>query len=249
MQIPKKITPDSIIKAVIEIRYNSHVPFEVLLGILVSSFPNNYKYTNRQINNPLVGVENSFVTSEIVVNLNNRILLYNENISVEFRPNSLIFTCLGRYIGSEIFIPEIERALLHMCKTRGIQQFTRVGLRYVTEYPNQDIRKSIKFDFTFGLPEIESLTTSFRSEFPYGQCMVILNLTNNVPNLKQHKSGSEDVTHTSVIDIDVIKGGLKILATEVSSLIEHIKEVHRAEKTLFFSMLRPEFLETLKPEY
>jgi hypothetical protein len=41
----------------------------------------------------------------------------------------------------------------------------QVGVRYISEYEKKDLKDCIKFNFSFGLPQVQSETTAFRSEF------------------------------------------------------------------------------------
>ncbi|MBO9561411.1 MAG: TIGR04255 family protein [Niastella sp.] len=250
MQTPKKITPDSIVKAVVEIKYIAEVPFEILLGILVSRLDQSYTYTNRPINNSPLGLDNYVNPADIIININSRSLVYNNKISIQFQPNSLIFSCIDKYIGGVDFLNEIKAALSFLLKNGEVKKWTRIGLRYISEYPNRDIRECIKFNFTFGLPDVESVSTHFKSEFFYKGTKVILNLMNKMPALgTDSKEATPHVVNTSIIDIDVINDRLEIPGLQIEPLINEISLVHDFEKEIFFGMLREEFLNTLQPEY
>jgi uncharacterized protein (TIGR04255 family) len=58
----------------------------------------------------------------------------------------------------------------------------------------------------------------------------------------------QSITHSiaSVIDIDVIR---EHNITNIDELIIGINNAHSIGKDLFFSLLRPEFLESLNPVY
>lgn len=249
MQLPKRIYPDNIREAVIEIKYISALPFEVLVGIFFNAFDNSFTYTNRPINQPAInpGIQ-AHLGEEITIKLGTSNLFYNEKISIQVSPNTFVFNCLNQYIGWTDYKPEIEKALKLLMATNHIQQCTRVGLRYISQYSETDLKDSIKFNFTFGLPDIQSETSAFRSEFPYHGTKVILNLNNNVPFIKQQLSTKQvELIQTSIIDIDVIADKLQIKSLE--KLMDVIEDNHTKEKEIFFGMLNEDYLKSLNPQY
>jgi uncharacterized protein (TIGR04255 family) len=249
MQVPKKITPDNIKEAVIELRYQSDLPFEVLLGLFFNAFDDTYTYTSTPIKNkPNVPGQIGKQNKEVVINLGGQSILYNDKISIRIAPNAFVFSCLTQYIGWGDFIPEVKKALTTISETKYVEKWTRIGLRYITEYKNKDLKDCINFNFSFGLPEVHSVSTSFRSEFNYFNSKIILNLNNKIPALEQNSANPQpQIIPVSIIDIDVIKEPLEI--TNNDKLFEEIEDSHKKEKAIFFGMLKNEFLQTLKPQY
>ncbi len=99
IKLPKKIQPDRIKEAVVEIRYTSHLPFEILLGILFNAFDNSYNYTNRPLKNTSFGeFPPRGNPGEIAINIGVLSIFYNDKVSIQIRPNSFVFTCLNEYI-------------------------------------------------------------------------------------------------------------------------------------------------------
>ena len=238
MRLPKKISPDSLVDAIIEVKYEANRPFEVLLGIFFEALDETYFYTNRPIKPAAPG---TFIAGTIS-------LFYNDKISIQVFPGALAFSSLNKYIGWEDYYPAIEKALNTLHSTGNIAKFTRVGIRYITEYVNKDLKDSIKFEFSFGWPEISSLLTTFRTEFMYSESKVILTLHNKLPVLKQLAVNAQpEIVLTSIIDIDVIKEPLSI--EKLTEIHEVINNGHQKVKEVFFGMLREDFLKTLNPEY
>jgi uncharacterized protein (TIGR04255 family) len=164
-------------------------------------------------------------------------------------PNAVIFGCLNnKYIGWDKYKVEIEKVLRTFAGTGHITKWIRVGIRYISEYLNRDLRECTKFDFTFGLPEARSSSTTFRSEFEYKGAKVILNLNNKMPLIRQQSAdNTAQIVQTSIIDLDVIKEPLAVV--EIGDLMEVINTTHDLEKELFFNLLTEEFLTTLNPVY
>jgi uncharacterized protein (TIGR04255 family) len=248
MPLPKRITPDNIIDAAVEIKYLSNLPFEVLIGIFFNAFDETYRYTSRplQPNLPFLPFNPAL---SIAFSTSSQPVFYNDHFSIRLLSNSIIFGCLNnKYIGWESYKTEIEKVLRTLAGTGHITTWIRIGIRYISEYLKKDLKEFTKFDFTFGLPEVQSLSTTFRSEFGYKDAKVVLNLNNMVPTIRQQSVGNTaELVETSIIDVDVIKDPLAI--NEVTELMDAINATHDLEKELFFNLLTEKFLTTLNPIY
>lgn len=250
MKIPKKISPDRIKDSIVEIKYNSSFPFEVVIGILYNQFDESYKYSNRP------PVEKNQFPSEFLqpeVNnqfqfvLGNQYLFYNDKVIVELRPNSLIFNCLNGYIGWQDYFLEIKNVIQNIIKTSVIDSFNRVGTRYISHYPDVDFKKCVKFEFSFGLPQVSSNTFAFTSEFIFENLKVILGLRYN--NLAIPNDTFNGIKPVSIIDLDVIDDAINLKVTELELLFNKIDFLHTSEKTIFFSLLKEDFVKSLNPIY
>lgn len=249
MQLPKKISPDNIKESVVEVKYLSNLPFEILLGMFFNALDDTYKYTNRPPQAPAALQGNiGNPGQELKIRIGNASLFYNDKISIQLSPNTFVFTCLERYIGWEVYEPEIKKALEMLNKTGHITKWIRVGIRYISEYRGKDLKDCIKFDFSFGLPEVISETTAFRSEFLYKGSKVILNLNNKVPVINQNLSTKQvEISQSSIVDIDIISDNLQL--ENLSDLLKVIHDNHDKEKEVYFGMLREDFFKSLNPEY
>ena len=249
MALPKKITPDFIKEAVVEIRYLSNVAPEVLIGLFFEAFDDSWIYTNRPAQAPLMPPPLPNAIQEMTIRIGIESLLYNDKISIRLVPNSFIFTCLNnKYIGWDEYQKEIIKALRIFQSTKRITAWIRVGFRYISEYPNKELKDCVKFNFTFGFPNIQSKTTAFRSEFDFKDSKVILNLSNKVPVIIQNPSTKQaEIIPTSITDIDVITENINI--TSLEDLLNVIEECHSKEKELYFGIINQEFLNSLNPQY
>jgi uncharacterized protein (TIGR04255 family) len=246
MKLPRKISPDRIKDAIVEIRYLTKIPFEVAVGMFYQSLDESFTYTNRPFNRQ--NIPASFpvnLPQEITLSLGGQSLFYNDKIKVQLQPNSIIFNCLNEYISWEKYKPEIERVLTQFSMASVIDSYQRIGVRYISEYPNIDLTKCVKFSFSFGMPNVISETYTFHSEFNWESIRVILNLNNKLPILNQRIPGQN--TTTSLIDIDAILENID--RTDIDGLLEDLDRVHLKQKEIFFNLLNESFLQTLNPEY
>jgi uncharacterized protein (TIGR04255 family) len=214
-----------------------------LLGLFFRALDETYTYTVRPIQPPLLP---SNLGQEVTIRVSNQCIFYNQKISIQVSPNTFVFACLNNYLGWEEFNCEIEKALRKLAISE-ITKYTRVGIRYISECPNKDLRDCLKFNFTFGFPHVQSETTAFRSEFVYNGTKIILNLNNKVPVAKPHPSTKQmHIVKTSLIDIDVITDSIEVTLEELLNIIE---SSHTKEKEVFFGMLNDEYFMSLNPEY
>lgn len=237
MQVPKKISPDRIVDSIVEIKYNTKAPFEVVIGMIFNALDSSYLYTNRHL--PKVNFGGNIPILNVPI-------FYNEFIKIELQPNSIIFNCIKNYIGWGNYKAEIEKALHQILTANSIiESFIRIGVRYVSEYENMSISDITKYSFTFGMPLVISKSYGFNTQFEYDGMNVVVNLKNNTPLLLPNHQ--QKVTTISNIDVDVIKQIDKI--TSVENLIPEIEKVKQNQKIVFFSMLSENFLKTLDPQY
>lgn len=239
---PKKISPDYIKSAIVELRYTQKVPFDLVAGFLYHLFlENGFRYTVR----PMPNVPISFNAGPQIVNIavGNQNIYYNDRISVSVLPGVFAFNWIGPYDGWDAFAAELKNAISLIERANIVGSYSRSGVRYISEYQNTNLRDCIAFDFTFNRPDLISSSYQFRTELPVGEFIVLLSLNHNQQIITPTETS---VRIASVIDIDVIK---EIKNTDTVDVLSFITKAHNAGKDLFFSLLRPEFLATLNPVY
>lgn len=242
MKIPKSIAPDRIKDAIIEIHFESDYPTEVNLGVFFGALKDDYKYANKPIGTQQITSNSISFNKEFTLSLGGISLFYNDKIKFQINNNSIAFNCLGDYILWDNYFVEIKKVLTKIASTKIVKTFKRVGVRYISEYKDIDLRDSINFNFSFGFPDVVSNSYSFTSEFDLKEHKVVLNLNNNVPLVINEK-----VTPTSVIDVDIIKMNLNV--DDYKELFTIINKAHTLEKEVFFKLIREEFLVSLNPKY
>jgi len=244
MKIPKKITPDRIRDSFVEVRYESAIPFEAAVGVFYKAVEKHFQYSNRPLGERQFPISGAPGQQEITVSLGGLNLFHNDKIKIQLQRNSIVFNCLEKYLGWDDYKSQIQQVMNLAHEFMEIRSYSRLGIRYVSEYPNQDIGKCVKFDFTFGMPEIKSDSFFFRSEFKSGDYNVILQLSNKLPIVKEIGIAPIPI---SIIDLDVIS--TQIRSRNPIDLMNDLDLLHAREKEIFFTLLREDFLTSLKPEY
>jgi uncharacterized protein (TIGR04255 family) len=228
MKLPTKIDPDQIKDSIVEIRFTSELPYEIYIGLIFHSLDNTYQYINSPLKLPFAGITSLFS---------------NNQIQFEIQPGAIIFNCIGQYISWDNYKPEIYKVLQQVNEAKVIKNYNRVGIRYISEYPDKDIKEITNFSFSFGMPNVLSEKYLFQSEYTNEGYKIIINLSSKIP------FDSALNTHSTIssIDIDVIKDNIDIQIIE--ELIKVVDDVHLKEKETFFKLLTDNFLSSLNPKY
>lgn len=247
MKVPKKIYPDNIQDSFVEIKYTSDLPLVILIGIIYKALDDSYTFTIKPLS---INGTQTEIPEGFPFEVSGQNIFFNEKITILFINNSIIFNCLDQYISWSYFFPEIKNAFSQIINSGVINTITSIGLRYVSKYSGADLRESINFNFSFGMPEIASKSYSFNSQFGYKGENVNLNLHHMVKYISNKGIVNTNVSDkVSLIDIDVISADTNIESKDSLKVFSKIDLLHTIEKEIFFGLLKPDFLETLKPEY
>lgn len=250
IKLPKKITPDRIRESIVQVFFNSNIPFEPLVGYMHRLFLNHdFDYTNRPIrqfpiNPELIPAD----ASTIEIALIPQHFFFNEEIKIQLHQNnSLIFNCTNNYIGWSKFYAVIEKLLMELFQENLISNFTRVGIRYVSEFSNIDILEKVNFGFQMSVLDKPISNGTFRVEWREAQHRIIVNLGSKLPINSLLEPDGSKVEFVSLIDVDVINQEFE--PCECNQLLSFLDNLHTNQKAVFFGLLKQEFLESLNPEY
>lgn len=222
--IPKKLNPDKIKDALVEIQFSSQHPYELLLGLLFTSLDNSYSYANRSRAKRVA-------------------LFYNDQIRFEVGNGYIIFNCLEKYPGWEIYLNEISKTLIQLNKENKLGAFHTVGLRYINEFPGEGIDNVARFNYSIGKLDVKPESYGFRLNYLDEEDKILLILENR--NKYQKAEGSPQ--KYAYVDIGIVRHDLKIV--EVNKLIEVLNVLHEKEKEIFIEIIDEDFLKSLNPEY
>jgi uncharacterized protein (TIGR04255 family) len=250
MTLPKKITPERIREATVQLFFNATVPFEPLIGYFYAFLTEaGFTYTNRPLRPKHFlpqGTQSLPPTFEVL--LASQHFFFNEKIKVQLQSEgSLVFGCMTSYPGWSEYFEEIKRTVGILLEKKVVSNFHRVGIRYISEFPGVDILE--KTNFIAGLNGLNNGFSSgtFRVEWQQDELTFVVNLASKLPIVPLVVELEEKPNYTSLIDIDVIWQGFE--ESDNKRLFEMIEHVHQKEKEQFFGLLKPDFLKTLNPEY
>jgi len=248
MKLPIKIEPDRIRDSIVQIFFKSEIPFEPLIGYFYEILSKaGFAYTNAPVK-PQQKTQISGQANEFMVNILPQHLFFNEEIKIQLHQSgSIIFNCINKYIGWNKFFAYINDILLKLKNQNVIYGFQRIGIRYISEFPNIDL--SDKLNFSYRLEGLnESLHNgNFRFEWNDDPYKIVVNLGIKLPILISTTVDNIKIDYISLIDIDVIQQGFNIVENE--ELCSVINSTHIKQKRIFFTLLKEEFLQTLNPIY
>lgn len=122
-----------------------------------------------------------------------------------------------------------------------IDKVTRFGIRYL-DFFESDIFEKLKLRILLDEKQVISDSILFRVVFERDKFRSALQLSNDA-TMHDH----EIIRKGSLLDLDTY------LAASNDTFFEHmtaiLSDAHLVEKELFFSLLHPEFLESLNPTY
>lgn len=243
MKIPKKITPDYLKDTIIQIVFIPGVPPELVLGEFKSLMNDNFKFVaSKRIPIPLPV---QIPGLPALVQQNHYFTDQANEVKVEITENVIIFNSLQKYIGWHKYFPLVESTIGTLLKKGTINKINRIGLRFISEYPEIKIFDHLGISLKIDFPNKNFEATQIRSEYKDEQFKVILNIANDLTRpIKE--AGKPD--RFSIIDIDVISLFDNPI-NDYEQVINIIDKSHFKQKSIFFSLLTEEFLKSLNPEY
>lgn len=233
------ISPCPIVEAVCDVWFDPNVPDEAVYGALYQIFRHDFPRASalpgaimptelRQANPALKHQAQYRLEAEDLV-----VLVGSHNIAVGMR---------GQYPGWPKLKDGFQRTLSLAVSSKVILRPVRFGLRYINFFSG-NVLSNLKLSFSLEKDVLVGENVFFKIVLPDESCKLNLQVANQImlPNIPNQAG--------SLIDIDAFTeqpGGLREME---ASLLQFLEKAHLAEKRLFFSLLRDEFLETLNPTY
>lgn len=243
MKIPKRINPDSLKDAIVQIVFNSDISPELFLGRFHHEFSDVFTFKAALPKRNEIEIAKG---ESLIYESHERgfFLDKNEKIKVNVASNAIVFNIFQDYILWNNYFPVISRVIEKLFSTGMINEIHRIGVRYISQFDNTSLIDNLNMSLSLGALNKNLETTQVRTEFTENEFKVILTLINRI-NLLNGEVKKD--MNTSIIDIDVIQTPADM--RESKSTLEAIKNGHQKQKATFFSLLKPAFLETLNPEY
>lgn len=234
MKLPKRINPNPIIEALIEIRFTTNIHPNAVFGLIYQALKNEYPNVE---NLSILQIPEQIRNIDPNLRFKPHYKIFDENFAVQIGQDVISIASIPKYIGWEKFSEAIFSILNKIENTSIIKNVLRLGIRYINFFET-DIFKNINIGISINNQIIDYQSTVFRTEFTKDRFSATLQVANNVNHGEKYGS---------VLDIDtVLVFNLENFFSEKESLIN---EGHQIEKELFFSLLKNSFLENLNPEY
>lgn len=245
--LPKKISNKNILSAIIEIKFSSNMPQEVIIGSLYSSSAIREHYRDPKA----TGVNQ--IPQHIRAkdqNLKHAILFNLDSKDDKFRigcGNNIISLANINFAYNtwKDFIEEFQRILNIM--NIFLTNKEVIGVRYINAFPNNILDH---FNMTLQVLDqnVSGNFINFLFESQIDDRLVRSIITNkaNYSFFDIDNNKTQLVDNATVFDIDVILHDKNKIGAD---LIKEISLSHNIVKKVFFGILKPEFVKnTLKPE-
>lgn len=234
MKLPKIIEPCPIIEALLEVRFSSKINTNAVFGVIYNVLQNDFPRVETL---PILQLPDNVRANDPNLKYKPYYKILNDNFVTQIGPDVITISSFPNYKGWEVFSKLIFDVLAKVESTNIVGLIHRLGIRYINFFEsnifnNIDLKVSMKGN------AIAYKNTVIRTEIEQKTFISTLQIANNV-NLNG-KSGS-------IIDIDAYTD--QNLEYFLTNKEEVINSGHLNEKTLFFSLLNPDFLESLNPKY
>ncbi|MCB0737807.1 MAG: TIGR04255 family protein [Bacteroidetes bacterium] len=239
MELPVKINICPIVDAVMEIRFNAKVHSNAIFGMIYSNLRHDYQDVEKL---PILQLPEQLRDSDSTFKFKPQYKIKSESgYTVQIGPNVVIIGSEIPYSGWNNFKEKISEILKSIFNSDMGIVVNRLGLRYINFF-ELDALERINLEISVNSPLKLESPTIIRTSVPLNGYSNNLQLANGVERLVKDNS-----LNGSIIDIDTYKEYVD--TSFENDYMSEIERAHSVEKELFFSLLKPEFLQELKPEY
>lgn len=239
MTRPIRITPDPIIDAVVELRYESDVPPDAILGMLFSQVKSKYPDFKKL---PITSIPEEIRKNDPIFLFNPYYQAQHGVYSFNVGPRVISLSNTGQYAGwKKGYFSELKELLNNVKNADFVKHFLRLGVRYI-DFFESDIYENINLSIKLNDKHLAAKQTTFSAIFQHADFLTKAQVLNNV-SVKvdgQQKKGS-------IIDTDTYYEPQDKFGFD--GLNDLIDRCHEESVGFFFNLLKPEFLKTLNPEY
>ncbi|WP_375417291.1 TIGR04255 family protein [uncultured Hymenobacter sp.] len=233
-RLPKKITPDALLETYVEVHYTTNSPVEVAFGKFYTALINDFEYLR-----PPAQLLNSVLGGQIQAQ--DEPLFRGQGVQFRLRDGYLGVSCSAEYLGWSIYQQRLSHILQLLMETGEIVRFTRIGLRYINALPWRPANEQLLVQLPTLPPELIMEQFQYRAQLRTTDGYRV----NLMLSDSQRVAGRQGPQ--SLFDLDIIWEQAPL--TTLQEALSKLDETHRREKEVFFGLLNPDYLASLKPEY
>ncbi|MDM8254406.1 TIGR04255 family protein [Phocaeicola barnesiae] len=238
--LPSRIEKCPLIDALIEFRFEAAIAKSAVFGVIYNLIRNDYR--GNVINLPILQIPEQI--REVDPNLKFKPLyrVEGDKFIIQIGYDVLSISSKMPYVGWPEFSQHSLSLINKIIQEGIIKRVSRLGHRYINFFRG-DITNSLTMSFSM-TEKYVSENLLIRTDVRDGNFMNTLQFANNA-NYRPNPNTSEIVG--SLIDIDTSREYSDNFFIENRE--QEINMAHECEKKLFFSLLKPTFLETLNPTF
>lgn len=244
MRLPKRID-HRLVDTIIRVQFVPGVPPETVPGYVhslwrdrfISSFPDRSPKLRVGLSDLLIEPQSTLF------------FLTNDNkFRIDVDGSAITFNSVSDYAGwdrlREVFNECIETLFLNGI----VRQVERLGVRYINRFDQVRIFDHLDITVKIGGVVPGSNRQQVRAEFERNGFTSVLTLVNEYP-AESVRSNTPSNNFFSLFDVDIIKFFDTNEPISYAALLSVLEDAHLEEKTIFFTLLNPDFLQTLNPLY
>lgn len=237
MSLPKLIDPCPIQEVTAAVLFDSVVPPEAILGVVYQAVGKEFGTVEAL---PFGLMPNNVRDADPNLRIQPTHKLSSKEYSVFLGPHVVAVTKSGTYPGWNTFFPTAMKTLNAIGETHIIGGVNRFDLRYVTFFDG-DVLSRLTLDISIAGEPAVGKQTALKTLISGTTCSSLLHIANGAALRGDMKKLG------TVIDIDSFQEVSSLFAAD--GLAHFLNGAHVAEKTLFFKLLKEDFLKTLNPRY
>lgn len=240
MKLPIEIFPNPLITSTVEIRFVSKIELSQMFSHVYETFVKELPRFEQ------VSIPKDIKLSTPQFSHSAEYNLRNDDYKLSFGNNVLSFENVGEYKLWENYFPFIASCITKFFNLGFIEKIERIGVRYASVLNNTtDINSILNFEPDLKIEGYKQKFENYKSFLNINDVTLFLQIYRNAKAVQREKT-------ISGVYIDIDAFYIKELAFEPilnTKIFEVIQLLHKEEKVLFFSLLKPEYLSSLQPHY
>lgn len=238
--LPRRIDPDAIVEAIVEVRFDPNTLPEIFLGQLLSS---SALEGLRPVRLPQADIPFSAKGSDPSFRYQPSYQLEGEHELVRVGSNVLSIHRLPPNCGWEKFFPRVGEILQACWEGCGHPTVIQCGLRYINALRSDahgvNSIEDLNLSVSVGGEALVDVTVSYIDTQLAGTRALVRVAS------EKHVNGELPKKTTFIVDVDVHTEDASLLM-DTKSLLQWLQSAHTLEKQLFFNLLPDRIVEDLK---
>jgi len=244
-KIPVRLKKEPLLEAIWEIRFSgakSSVA-DLLPGMLFKSFADKY---GTAVKLPIADIPAPVVEHDLKLPYAPKIRLEEGNQAIQIGDRVVSLSCRRPYSGWDQFSNDIREFAKSVQETGLVKRLERFSLKYIDliELERPVGLAHLNLELKMGEYELAAKPVELRTEIEENDLVHIIQI---ISPAEVDLLGVEGRLKGVLVDIDSIKRMTDDESWDV--LYRRLDDVHESCKKVFFSILKPETVNSLEPEY
>jgi uncharacterized protein (TIGR04255 family) len=238
MRLPRKISPCPIAEALVEIRFSPVIPYDAVFGVVYNAVKDKFtKFDNL----PILQVPEAIRSQDVNLMYKPTHRLFDSNFILQIGPKVITLSNIKDYVGWDHFFKQIVDTFDIVINLNIVKSFETLFLRYIDIFDKNFFEISNLLITLSGEP-LQSIGKKLTANIQDNNYIHKIEISDRA-EIEMGDSKYEG----SVVDIQsqLLVNGINF----VSKYEEILNDIHIKQKTLFFKLLKDDFIATLNPEY